>query len=168
MRKFLIFWVAFVLILSSCATVTRFNQTCLTCVSSQRLSCQKGECPTSFLIGNDCYVTMIETGENIYLNDILKEEKIEPRSGINFTLAKYNGRYFVYSDIFKKMWLLKPHKKNTAKIEPVELPEQNLGIVIFEINDNQLKMRNSDGIKEFIFDDEKDKWINVKPAKVGE
>lgn len=168
MRKIFIYLVAIAFIVSSCATVTRFNQTCLTCVSSQRLSCQKGECPTSFLIGGECYVTMIETGENIYLNDILKEENIEPRNGINFTLAKYNGRYFVFSDSFKKMWLLEPHKRNTAKIKAIGLPENNLGIVIFEIYDNQLKMRNSDGSKEFIFNDEKDKWINVKPVQAGE
>lgn len=167
MKKFFVSAICLIL-LASCSTVTRFNQTCITCVSSQRLACNKGECPTSFMVGNDCFVTIIETGENIYLNDILKLENIQPRSGIDFTIAKFNGRYFLHSDLFSKMWLLVPHKKNTAKIKAVELPEKNLGIVVFEINNNQLKMFAKNRSLEFIFDDENDKWINAKSVKAGE
>ena len=167
MKKLFLFLFA-TLLFAGCASTTKFEQTCLTCVSSQRLSCKKGECPESFMAGNDCYVTIIETGENIYLNDILKEEKISPRSGIQFSIAKYNGRYFLYSDSFAKMWLIIPHNKNIAKYKSVELPERNLGLAIFEINEKILKIHDQNRERFYVFDDEKDKWINNKSVKAGE
>ncbi|MEJ5245325.1 MAG: hypothetical protein WHV28_06420 [Bacteroidota bacterium] len=155
-------------IIAGCASTTTFEQTCLTCVSSQRFSCKKGECPESFMVGNDCYVTIIETGENIYLNDILKEEQIQPRNGINFSIAKYNGRYFLYSDSFTKMWLIIPHKKNIVKYKSIELPEKNLGLAVFEINEKLLRIYDQNRERFYVFDDEKDKWINNKSVKAGE
>lgn len=155
------------IILTSCATTTRFDQTCITCVQSQRIACKGTECPTSFMVGNECFVTMVETGENIFLNDILKEEKIEPRGGINFTIAKVNGRYFLVGENFKFSWVIAPKSKNLATIKAVEMPALGFGIPSFELYDKQLKMVSQDKNLEFIYDDDKDKWIDVKSAKVG-
>lgn len=155
------------LVLASCGTTTRFDQTCITCVSSQRISCKGAECPTSFMVGSDCLVTVVETGENIYLNDILKEEKIAPMDGLQLTLAKVNGRYYISCDSFAKMWYLMPAKKNEACLKSIDMPADRMGIVSFELYDNQLKMISQDKTKEFIFDDNKDKWVDVKTAKVG-
>lgn len=156
------------IVLSACGTVTRFDQTCLTCVNSQRLSCKGNECPVTFMVNNDCFVTLIETGENIFLNDILKEEKIQPKGGLQMTLAKVNGRYFIIGEGFAKMWMLAPAKRNTAKLSSIEMPAPNMGICSFELYDKQLKVISQDKSKEFIYDDIKDKWIDVKTAKIGE
>ncbi len=154
-------------LMASCGTVTRLDQTCITCVSSQRIACQGPECPASFMNGASCLVTMVETGENIYLNDILKEEKITPRDGIRITLAKVNGRYYVAGESFTKVWYLIPRKKNEACLKSVEMPAANMGVVTFEVFDNQLKMISENKEMEFLFDDDDNEWHNAKSAKIG-
>ena len=37
-------------IFSSCATKIDFDQTCLTCINSQRLLCNNHECPTTAMV----------------------------------------------------------------------------------------------------------------------
>lgn len=157
-----------IIILTSCATTIRFDQTCTTCTKSQRLYCEKAECPTSQMIQGKCVVTIIETGEVIFLDEILLKENQTAREGINFTIAKLNGRFILVGENFSKTWIVKPRKKNTACIKGIDMPSQNMGIVIFELDNlNQLKMYSQDKSLSFIFDDNNDKWLEAKSARVG-
>jgi len=87
----------------SCATKIPFEQTCLTCVISQRIACIGSECPETIMAGNNCITTFPETGEKINLNYILFQEKITPQNGIPLTLAKIRGRYFVIGKDFSNL-----------------------------------------------------------------
>ncbi len=156
------------ILLASCGAKMRFDQTCMTCVQSQRLSCTGQECPQSFMIGNDCVVTMVETGENIFLNMILNEEKITPREGIPFTIAKFNGSYYLIGDGLKNMWKVTPSGRNQACFKDIKLPQDGIGIPVFEIANGQLKMRGKSNEFAYIYDDENEKWINVNSPKAGE
>jgi len=157
-----------IIFLSSCATKINFEQTCTICTKSQRLYCEKAECPTSQMIQGKCVVSIIETGEIIHLDEILKKEGVLPRNGINFTIAKLNGRYVLVGEGLANTWLIKPRKKNSACIKSVKMPALSMGIVVFELdNTNQLKMYSQDKTKSFIFDDDNDKWIETKSARVG-
>ncbi len=154
--------------LASCATKINFHQTCTTCTKSQRLFCEKAECPTSQIIQGRCVVSIIETGELIYIDEILKNEGIPAREGINFTIAKLNGRFILVGENFKNTWLITPHRKNIASIKGIQMPAQSMGIVFFELDNlNQLKMYSQDKTKSYIFDDNKDKWLEAKSARVG-
>ena len=156
------------LIISSCSTITRFDQTCITCVNSQRIACKGSECPTSFMVGEDCLVTIVETGENIYLNEILKQEKINPRKGLEITIAKLNGRYFLACNEFENMWILTSHKRNTAKIKSVKMPSKDMGITSFELYSGQLKMISQDSKQSYLFDEDKEKWQLIQQARIGD
>ncbi len=54
------------------------------------------------------------------------------------------------------------------KYKSIELPEKNLGLAVFEINEKLLRIYDQNRERFYIFDDEKDKWINNKSVKAGE
>ncbi len=152
-----------ILFLTSCATKVNFEQTCLTCVQSQRLLCKDYECPVTAMIGTECIVVMSETGEKIHINKILEKEQIEPKDGINVTIAKIRGRYFITGDGFKKLWMLTPVKEE-AKISGFLLPEDNLRMPpVFEISNKNLLMRGADKEYSYLFDIDNEKWENLTP-----
>ncbi len=156
-----------VMLFSSCATKINFDQTCLTCINSQRLLCKDHECPTTAMIGNDCIVIMSETGEKITMNEILEYENIVPRNGIDLTIAKIRGRYFVTGVGFKNLWVLVP-SKNKAKIDNFKFPEPNLSMPpVFEISNRNLLMRGQKNEYKFIFNIEDEKWEVINTPKAG-
>lgn len=163
MRFKLIFSILVLLICTSCATKIDFEQTCLTCVQSQRLLCKDHECPVTAMIGEDCIVIMTETGEKIFINEILKGEKITPRSGINVTIDKIRGRYFITGEEFNHLWMLTP-KGNQAKLNKFEFPESDLQMPpVFEINNKNLLMRGENKEYTYIFNIDNEKWENLTP-----
>lgn len=166
--KLFVALLAFAGLFSGCAQKIRFDQTCLTCVQSQRLACSGNECPSSFMMGSDCVVTMVETGENIFLNEILMEEKISAREGLQFTLAKINSRYFVIGEGFKNMWILTPRKENAASLDKILLPEDAKGIPVFELYNKQLLMRGANNEYAYLYDEDGNKWVNKNFSKAGE
>lgn len=173
--KFLLISFFLGLFLTSCGTTLKFEQTCVTCIKSQRFSCQDGNCPTSFMIGDQCLVTVIETGENIFLNPILEKEQLAPKSGIKVAIAKVHGKYFLTANDFKNLWILYPKVPDKAKICSIDLPQKNIKIFepVFSLNSidpMNYKLRlsasnYSDNIYELNDDD---KWLLVNQAKVGE
>lgn len=166
--KFALIFVVAVALTSCGGTVVRFDQTCMTCITSQRLSCNGTDCPASFMVGSDCFVTIVETGENVHLNKILELEKISVREGIPFTLAKVNGSYYVIGEGFKNMWIVSPSGRNEATLDFVKLPEVNIGIPVFELYNKQLKMRGKSNEYNYLYEDVSKKWINQNSAKAGE
>lgn len=167
--KLLLLSVCSLALLSACSTVVKMDQTCVTCVQSQRLACTGSECPVSFMVGSECLVTMVETGEHIHLNEILKQEAITPAKDIPFTLAKVNGNYYVIGGGFKNMWILSPSDRNEAKLCKIELPVQALNNQpVFELFNTQLKMRGQNNEYAYIYDDDHNKWINLNLPKAGD
>ncbi len=156
------------LVLVSCSTKIDFEQTCLTCIQSQRLSCKDYECPVTAMVDTNCIVVMSETGEKINMNEILKQEKLSIRAGINVTVAKIRGRYFITGEGFRNLWMLKPIA-NQAKIYDFALPAANLKMPpVFEINNKNLLMRGAEHEYTYIFDIDKEKWqINNNYPKAG-
>ena len=157
-------------LITSCATATKipFEQTCLTCVQSQRLNCSGNNCPETIMAGTDCIAMLDETGEKINMNHILKVENIEPKRGIPLTLAKIRGRYFVIGKDFQNLWELTP-VKNEAKIRKIALPENNLQLPpVFEIADGgNLLMRGQQNEYIYIYDIDSRKWLKTS-IKAGE
>lgn len=140
------------MVFSSCATKIPFEQTCLTCVQSQRLNCKGDECPVTIMAGGSCIASFDETGEKINLNHILTEEQITLQAGIPITLAKIKGRYFVTGKDFKNLWILTPNE-NEAKVKEIPLPGSNLALPpVFEISDGNLLMRGAKNEYSFIYD----------------
>jgi len=155
------------LLFSSCATKIPFEQTCLTCVQSQRLNCQGNDCPETIMAGTNCIAMIDETGEKINMNHILKVENITPQKGIPLTLAKIRGRYFVIGKDFKNLWMLTP-VANSAKVRKIALPEKNLALPpIFELADGNLLMRGQQNEYLYIYDIDNKKWIKSS-IKTGE
>jgi hypothetical protein len=154
------------LILAGCGSTLRFDQTCVTCVKSQRFSCLGDECPSSFMVGSDALVTITETGENIFLTPILLEEQINAKSGIPVTIAKINGKVMLTANDFKSLWLLYPKAKNEACYKNVELPEGKIEGAVFELFSGKLLLSATNYKNKYFFDDEDNKWI-VKDAVKG-
>lgn len=167
--KLLLLSVCSLAILSSCATVVKMDQTCITCVQSQRMPCKDCEYPASMMIGNECVVTLLETGENIHLNEILKQEMITPAKDIPFTLAKINGMYCVIGQGFKNMWMLVATDKNEAELTKVELPKDVLGTQpVFELFNGELLMRGPKTEYEYLYDEKENIWKHKSNPKAGE
>jgi hypothetical protein len=146
-------------IFSSCATKIPFEQTCLTCVQSQRLNCKGNDCPETIMAGTNCIASIDETGEKIYMNHILQEENIAIQKGIPLTLAKIRGRYFVIGKNFKNLWMLTP-VENKAKAKKIALPEENLALPpIFELSDGNLLLKGPKNEYLYIYDIDNKKWI---------
>ncbi|MCX7737788.1 MAG: hypothetical protein N2319_13890 [Candidatus Kapabacteria bacterium] len=173
--KFLFSLIILSIFLFSCGTTVKFEQTCVTCIKSQRFSCQDGNCPTSFMIGDQCLVTVIETGENIFLNPILEKEQITPKSGIKVAIAKIQGKFYLTANDFKKLWILYPKVPDKAKICDIDLPQKDIKIFepVFSLNSTdpmnyKLRLTASNySDKTFELQDD-DKWLLVNQAKVGE
>lgn len=144
----------------SCSHPTlRFDQTCITCIKSQRLSCSGDECPKSFAVGSDYLVTITETGENIHITDILNSENLSQKSGVPIALAKINGKIFLTGNSFKNLWILYPKSKNEARYRAVKLPQSDIINPIFEIFTSKLLLSAQNYSNKYIFDEENDKWI---------
>ncbi len=166
--------IAFALLAASCAPTMKFDQTCMTCIKSQRFSCQGDNCPKTFMSGENCLVTIVETGENIFLNPILLEEKITPVSGIPVAIAKLDGKYYVTGNYFTKLWILTPKVPNEAKYSSILLPLESVKISdpvfdfqILSPGNNKLRLTagNYDG-KIYVLTDD-DKWTLFTEGKAG-
>ena len=145
-------------IFSSCATKIDFDQTCLTCINSQRLLCNNHECPTTAMVNGHCIALLSETGEKITMDKILEGEGIIPRDGIDLTIAKIRGRYFVTGYGFKNLWMLTP-TDNQAKIKGFKFPADNLSMPpVFEISNKNLLMRDQNNGYKFLFNIDNKKW----------
>jgi hypothetical protein len=166
-RKLFLLVVAVTVALCSCATKIPFEQTCLTCVQSQRLNCSGENCPETIVVDGNCLVLIDETGEKINLNHILAEENILIQKGIPVTVAKIRGRYFVIGKDFKNLWILTP-VENTAKVKNVLLPEANLSLPpVFEITNGNLLVRGTKDEYSYIYDIDENTW-NRNYSKAGE
>ena len=147
------------IMLSSCATKIPFELTCLNCVQSQRINCKGDNCPQTVMIGNDCIVSIDETGEKINMNRILMQEKIPLAGGIPLTLAKIRGRYFVTGAGFDNLWVLTPHN-NQAKIGSIAFPYgKNDAAPIFEISGNRLLVKDFNKKFALEYDIDSKRWI---------
>lgn len=160
-----------VILICSCAPSMKFDQTCLTCISSQRYSCEDKDCPKTFMIGNECIVTIVETGENIYLNSILEEEGIKPGAEIPIAIAKLNGFLFLTGNGFGNLWRLCPKPGNEAKYKAFDLPMEDIRInnPVFSLDlQNYLLKLTADNFngKTYIFDD--GEWMLESSGKAGE
>ena len=161
-----------VLLAASCAPTMRFDQTCYTCIKSQRISGNPESGPKSQINGQDCMVTIVETGENIYLNDILKEEKITPVANIPLTIAKVNGKVYLTGNGFSKLWIICPKPGNEAKYKSIDFPIEKINIdePIFNIDFESIRLKlsaNNLGGKTYILLDDSE-WILEKSGKAGE
>ena len=148
----------------------RFDQTCITCIKSQRLGCEDEDCPSTFLNGGDCFTTMIETGENIYMNEILGGEGKELQAGIPIAIAKISGKFYLTGNEFINLWIITPEPKNRAAYEPVAVPDSLVREPVFELFENQLVLSGKNYTNKFIFDDDSKTWrlFNPTEPKAGE
>ncbi len=162
MRLLLVLIIIFSLIIS-CAPTLRFDQTCVNCIKSQRLLCKGDECPSTFLDGADCIVSIIETGENIYLNLILKKEGIGLKENIPICIAKANGKFFLCGEKFKNLWILYPKINNKAKFFPIELTSGEIKKPVFSFNKNLLQLKG-DNLKKktYIIDPESNELTEIE------
>ena len=159
--------IGFVVLVCSCATKIPVEQTCLTCIQSQRLGCRGAECPETIMANNECIVLIGETGERINMNYILSQEGIVATRGIPVAVAKIRGRYLLTGLGFKNLWVLTP-SKNTAKVKPIKLPQNNLSLPpVFEISNSNLLMRGEKNDYSYIFDIDNLKWLQNVLPKAG-
>jgi len=123
------------------------------------------------MVGSESIVTIVETGENIYLNAILTEEGITPKADIPIAIAKVNGYVYLTGQGFIKLWRLCPRPENEAKYKSFDLPVENEKIKspVFSIDLQNLLLKltadNYNG-KTYIFDD--GKWVLETSGKAGE
>ena len=158
-------------LLFSCAQNLRFDQTCLTCIKSQRFSCAEDECPKTFMVGDQCLVTIVETGENIFLNPILDKELISPATDIPVAIAKLNGYVYLTANGFSKLWILEPEEDNKAEYKSIDLPLPDTKIQnpVFSLDlKNYLLKLTADNYsgKTYVLED--GKWSVVNGGKAGE
>ena len=148
--------------LASCVTKKiPFEQTCLTCVQSQRLNCTGTNCPETIMVGANCIASIDEIGEKINMNYILLQENIHPQKGIPLTLAKIRGRYFVTGKDFSNLWMLTP-VKDKAKVKKIPFPEKNWALPpVFELIDGNLLVRGKRNEYLYIYDINKKKWVKT-------
>lgn len=166
MKKLLLSAILILLVTSCSMPKLRFDQTCITCIKSQRFSCKGDECPQTFMIGSDAVVTIIETGENIYMTDILTQEGIALKSGLPLTLAKLNGRIYITGDNFSTLWSLYPNPENSAGYKMIQLPEAvKLESPVFEIFNNHLVLTAKNLSTRYLYNEEDDKWELQNPTK---
>jgi len=164
---FCLILLGFTVLLVSCATKIPFEQTCLTCIQSQRLNCKGTECPETIMANNECLVSIAETGEKISMNYILSEEGIVIKTGIPVTIAKIRGRYLLTGYGFKNLWILTP-AENSAKVKRIKLPEDNLALPpVFEISNSNLLMRGEKNNYSYVFDIDNFKWLQNIFPKAG-
>ncbi|MGE5480628.1 MAG: hypothetical protein ACM3U1_09415 [Chloroflexota bacterium] len=148
-------------VLAGCASQKLpFEQTCMTCVRSQRLGCVGDECPSTFMIGGNAVVTMIETGENIYLNPILLKENIAPKQGIPVAIAKIRGIYFLIAENFSHLYMITDPEGAESKFEEFELPNKMKSITapVFEITGSKLMLSASNLNGKWVFYDDDEEW----------
>ena len=156
------------LIISSCSPTLRFDQTCITCIKSQRIACTGDNCPATFIVNGNCLVTIVETGENIYLNSILEKEQIPAKDGIPVSIAKMDGKIYITANNFKNLWILYPKVPNEAKFSSIKLPKENITLPVFDFSDGKLRLTagNYDKMSYILIDD--NNWIIYKETKAGE
>ena len=165
----ILFFTSFLLF--SCAPHLRFDQTCLTCIKSQRFSCVEDECPKTFMVGDQCLITIVETGENIFLNPIFEKEEIIPKAGIAVAIAKLNGNVYLTANGFKKLWILEPEEDNEADFSAIDLPMKGLEIQnpVFSLDlKNYLLKLTADNYKGKLYTLEDGKWSAANGGKAGE
>ncbi len=122
------------------------------------------------MVENDCLVTLIETGENIRMNEILDAEYIKPQGGLQIAIAKINGSYFLTGEQFNNLWILTPAGKNLAQYYSVPLPQAKPVNPVFELYSNAL-LYHADGLKgRFVYNEIEKKWKNIDETfpKAGE
>lgn len=139
----------------------RVDETCLTCIKSQRLSCTGPECPSTFKAGDNYLVTMTETGENFYIAPILMEEKMTVQEGIPVAMAKLNGRYFLIGENFANLWMLQYSDFNLLRYIPVKLPKDKIAAPVFEIYNNRLLLRGTNYPDGIILNADDEKWESI-------
>ena len=161
-----IFFIA--LAITSCSHTLRFDQTCITCIKSQRIACTGDNCPATFVVNGNCLVTMVETGENIYMNQILEKELIPVKEGIPVSIAKMDGKIYITANNFKNLWILYPKVPNEAKFSSINLPKENIILPVFDFADGKLRLTasNYNKISYLLVDD--DSWVIFKETKAGE
>ena len=170
--KLLIAFLLMAIFAAACAPTMQFDQTCITCFKSQNIPGQSYTKPKSFLSNQNCLVTIVETGENIYLNKILTEEKLTPVAGIPITLAKVNGKIYLTGDGFSKLWIISPMPENKAKFKSIDFPIEKMAITdaVFTLDNDysrlKLSAQNLDGKVYILVDDSK--WILENSGKAGE
>lgn len=127
------------------------------------------------MIDDQCFVTVIETGENISLNQILEKEQITPKSGIKVAIAKVQGKFYLTANDFKNLWILYPKVPDQAKICNIDLPQKDIKIFepVFSLNsidpmNYRLRLSASNYSDQIYELQNDDKWILVNQAKVGE
>jgi hypothetical protein len=157
----------FIILISACSQTLRFDQTCITCIKSQRLICKEG-CPTTFLDSGKCLVTIVETGENIFMDPILKEEKIQPKEGIAVAIAQLNGKFYLTADNFRNLWILEPKPSNEAKFYSLKLPKDSIDKPVFDLFNNRLRLTANNYKQEHYILVDDSKWSLSMEAKAGE
>lgn len=124
------------ILLVSCGTTIKFNQTCMNCTSSQRIDPDEYS-PSTLIIDGKCVVSIIETGEILFIDDILESELIVKTEGIPIAIAKYNGVYYLIGQEFKNLWLIYGKPDNRASICSMETPIlQPQSPYFYFVNDN--------------------------------
>jgi len=152
------------ILFTSCATKIPFEQTCLNCISSQRISCN--DCPQTIMVGTNCIATIDEIGEKINMNYILNKEEIAIAANIPLTLAKIRGRYFVTGANFKHLWVLTP-VENQARVKKIPFPEEKSEMPpVFEIIGTNLLVKFPNN-KVLEYDIDSKKWINLQTKAGG-
>ena len=148
----------------------RFDQTCINCIKSQRLSCEDEDCPLTFLNGKECFVTMIETGENIYMNEILTGENKEIQGGIPIAIAKISGKYYLTGNNFINLWIIVPEMIDRAAYHSLAVPDSLVKEPVFELYNNQLVLSGKSYKNKFVLDEDKREWriFNPTEPKAGE
>ena len=167
LKKINVLLLVAIMVFVSCATKIPFEQTCLTCVQSQRINCKGDDCPQTVMVGSNCIAIMDETGEKINMNYILTQEKIQITGGIPLTIAKIRGRYFVAGKMFRNLWILTPCE-NEARVKFIPFPMNVIDEApIFEITGDNLLIKDANNRYAFEYDIDAKKWINQK-ARAGE
>ena len=151
---------------TSCATKIQFDKL-LNLYQSQEYCVKSMECPVTIMCITCLYSLMSETGEKIS-SRILRQEGISARDGINLTLAKIRGRYFVTGEGFGHLWMLTP-TTDMAKIKKYAFPAKNLAMPpVFEINKKNLLMRGAQKEYQYIVNIDTEKWeSNNTTPKAG-
>jgi hypothetical protein len=163
-RNFVLLVFMSLIIFACSAPVLHFDQTCITCVKSQRYSCAGDECPSTFMAGGECLVTMVETGENIYVAPILTGEQMPVAAGIPVAIAKLNGKYYLTGNNFTKLWIIVPKSGGEAKYYSIPLPENKVAEPVFEFFDKKLMLSGKNYKSKYILDDDEN-WQPKFPEK---
>jgi len=123
------------------------------------------------MVGDQCLITIVETGENIFLNPIFEKEEIIPKAGIAVAIAKLNGNVYLTANGFKKLWILEPEEDNEADFSAIDLPMKGLEIQnpVFSLDlKNYLLKLTADNYKGKLYTLDDGEWSAANGGKAGE